>query len=154
MTIKDAYESLRKRQKALPAFEEIDDEFEISSLENELFLIRSIKRRMVERLEELAAMLGDILHPSAESMALMYEWRFFDPKEKKAVYRVYKRIQYFLRWFGEAQLIQNEDFDVKLMVEATKAWKELRRQSSEYAARLKEAWTKETEDKEELGYLG
>lgn len=152
--IKDAYEALRKRLKGLPAFEELDEEFEISALENEQFLLRGVKKAMSERFENISTMLGDLVHPSSESMSLMYEWRFFDPKEKKLIYTIYKRVQFLLRAFDEAELIQIEDHDVKIVCEFLIEWKSLRKQCIPFATRLKEAWTKEEDNKKELGYLG
>lgn len=152
--IPEAYEELRKRFKVLPAFEDIDKEFEISTLENERFLLRGIKKRMVERLEDAGAFLGDILHPSSEGMALMYEYRFINQKEKRNVLVMFKRVQFFIRSFSEADLVQDDEFDAKLIAEVSKAWKAIRKDCVPLARILKEAWVKETDYKEDLGYLG
>lgn len=152
--IKDAYEALCKRLKGLPEFDVLDQEFEISQLEDEQFLLRAIKKRMQERLDDLACMLGDIVHPGQETVSLMHEWRFFDAKEKKALYQVFRKLKFFIRSFDEADLMQQEEHDVKLVAEVSHAWKELREKCIPYATRLKEAWTKEEGVKEELGYFG
>lgn len=152
--IKDAYEDLRKRFKSLPAFEEIDTELELSALENEHFLLRNVKKRLEERLEDLSSMLGDIVHPSSESPALVYEWRCFDQKEKKAILALYKRVQFLMRAFCEADLISTDQTDAQLIIEAFKAWKDIRKECIPLAKRLKECWTKEIDYKEDLGYLG
>lgn len=152
--IKDVYENLRKRLKDLPQYDDLNEEFEISSLEDEQFLLRAIKKRMQERLDEAAGMLGDIVHPVSETVALMHEWRFFNGREKKVMYQLYRKLKFFIRAFDEASLIQQEENDAKLIAEVAGAWKDLREQCIPYAKRLKEAWTKDEGIKEELGYLG
>lgn len=152
--ISDAYEELRKKYRHLPSFEELDHDFEISTLESEKFLLRAIKKRMAERLDDVSSTLGDIIHPSSESIALMYEWRFFDPKEKKGIVALFRRVQFLLRAFCEADLIQDDEIDSRLIADSHKAWKEVRKECLPLVKRLKDAWTRETEYKEDLGYLG
>ena len=152
--IKDAYEELTKRFKMLPPFGDVDNEFEVSTLESEQFLLRGIKKRIAERLEDAGGFLGDILHPSSEGMALMYEYRFISQKEKRHVLLMFKKVQFYIRSFSEADLIQDDEVDAKLIAEVSKVWKEIRKECVPLARLLKEAWVKETDYKEDLGYLG
>ena len=76
----------------LPKFEEIDREFEISSLESQRFLIKGILRRIAERLDMYAEVIGNLVHPDGSSLTVMHEVKFFSEDEKNEMYAVFKKI--------------------------------------------------------------
>ena len=74
--IEKEYSNLSKKYK-LPKFKDIDAEFEISSLDNEKFLIKNTLRKILEKLEFYIEVIGSLVHPDGSSISSMYEIRFF-----------------------------------------------------------------------------
>ena len=50
MKIKEEYEKLKEKHN-LPDFKEINNEFEITTIEKEEFLLREIRRKIYEKIE-------------------------------------------------------------------------------------------------------
>ena len=89
--IEKEYSNLSKKYK-LPKFREIDNEFEISTLENPSFLTKNILRRIAEKLEFYIEVIGSLVHPDASSLSNMYEVRYFSDDEKNEIYRLFKKL--------------------------------------------------------------
>lgn len=83
--VKEAYDKLRKQFNDLPEFNLLNNEFEISSIEKEDFLLRQIRRRTTERVETILKLADEFLHPGAETFTSFYECSCFDEAEKKAL---------------------------------------------------------------------
>ena len=89
--IEQEYNKLSKKYK-LPKFNEIDSEFEVSSLENERFLIRNILRKIAEKLEFYIDIIGNLVHPDASNISSMYEIRYLTNDEKNNMYLLFKKM--------------------------------------------------------------
>ncbi|MGC8940783.1 MAG: hypothetical protein ACP5JY_01985, partial [Candidatus Nanoarchaeia archaeon] len=60
--LKREYEKLRKKYN-LPKFDEINKEFEIWNIKSDSYIIREIRRRVLERIDFIASYLLPILNP-------------------------------------------------------------------------------------------
>ena len=89
--IEQEYNNLSKKY-SLPAFKEIDKEFEISSLEDTSFLLRNTLRKISEKLEFYTNMLNDLLQPDTSSLSSMHEISFFTEEEKNDIYQIFKQL--------------------------------------------------------------
>src|SRR3989338_4563975 len=89
--IEKQYSELKKKFK-LPEFKEIDNEFELSDLEETNFLLRAIMRRISEKLDFYSTVLEEVLQPDASNLYAMHETRYFDDEEKNSMYDLYKRL--------------------------------------------------------------
>ena len=58
MSVKETYQKLSKKYQ-LPPFAEIDTAFEISTIEYEEFLLREVRRKMVEKLDSFIKVLEE-----------------------------------------------------------------------------------------------
>lgn len=151
--IEKQYNELRKKLK-LPEFREIDDEFEISDLEETSFLLRAILRRIAEKLDFYATMLEEVLQPDASNMYAMHETRFFDEDEKKQMYDLYSRLMNYNRQTIGLSLEHNEKEDADFINNFLNEWKELKKELLKYVKKMKDSWKTEADIKEDLGYLG
>ena len=105
--IEKEYDKLNKKYK-LPKFKDIDSEFEISTLENSNFLMRNILRKIEEKLEYHAEVIGNLVHPDASNMSTMYEIRFFSDDEKNDMYMLFKKLMKANRSILELIVINDE----------------------------------------------
>jgi|TARA_Y100000310_G_C20693023_1_gene823648 serine kinase of HPr protein (carbohydrate metabolism regulator) len=138
----------------LPKFGEIDKEFEISSLENERFLMRNILRKVAEKLEIYTEAIGNLVHPDASSLSSMYEIRFFNDNEKNDMYKMFKKLMKTNREIVELLLDANEKKDAEFLNSFFIQWLNMKNDLKTYINKMKESWEKETTIEEDIGYFG
>ncbi|MFH1316775.1 MAG: hypothetical protein ABII01_04605 [Candidatus Woesearchaeota archaeon] len=152
MEIKETYKGLRKKYD-LPDFETLDRDFEASSIEEDRFLLREIRKKIVEKIEFYSKILEDIVQPEA-TVTSMHECKAFEENEKEQVYAVYMRMMAAHRKSITLSLEDGEPNEAKFIKEFTIAWKDIKPELIKIIKKLEESWKKDTEFKEELGYLG
>lgn len=151
--IEAEYNKLCKKFK-LPKFEEIDREFEISTLENERFLINNILRRIVEKLEVYTEAIGNLVHPDASSLTSMYEIRYFSDDEKNDMYKLFKKLMKINREIVELLLDADEKKEADFLNGFFNEWLNMKNDLKAYISKMKESWEKESTIEEDLGYFG
>lgn len=151
--VKAEYEKLAKKYK-LPSYDEVNSELEISDIESEDFLLRHIRKKVADRVEAMASVIGSILQPSADSLADMHECRFFDDKDKGTLVDIYKKLMIFDRAAIEADIRQEEPADAALIAEFFKELAGIKKDILPFMEKMKTCWKKETEIEENLEYFG
>ena len=151
--IEEEYTKLCKRHK-LPKFEEIEKEFEISSLENEKFLIRNILRKIAEKLEIYIDAIGNLVHPDGSSLSSMHEIRFFSDDEKNDMYKLFKKLMKTNRDIAATVLSGDEKNESDFLNNFFAEWPDMKKKLLIYLGKMKEAWEKESSIEEDLGYFG
>ena len=119
------YNELKKKFK-LPEFKEIDFEFEISDLDETNFLLRTIIRRIAEKLDFYTTMLQEILQPDASNLYAMHETRAFDENEKNQMYDLYSRLMDFNRQSTEVFLGHDVKSEAEFINNVFNDWKSLK----------------------------
>lgn len=152
--IKEAYDRLKKQHPELPEFNLLNNEFEIISLEKDDFLIRQIRRKIIERVESVLKLADEFLHPAAETFTNFYECSCFDESEKKELLEIFKNMMTLYRGLIEADVLQEDLNDVRLIKEASLNWPELRKKLVPYITKVKSHWTHLKQKKEIVEYLG
>ena len=147
------YNELRKKYK-LPEFREIDYEFELSDLDETNFLMKSVMRRISEKLDFFTAILEELLQPDASNISSIHESRFFDEFEKKEMYDIYRKLMTFNRRSIELSLAGNEKNESEFIAEFFSEWKSMKEGLKKYLNKMKVSWKTETDIKEDIGYLG
>lgn len=152
--VKDAYDRLKKHFSELPEFNLLNNEFEISSIEKEEFLLRQIRRKITERVEMILKLADEFLHPAAETFTNFYECSCFDESEKRELLEIFKNMMTIYRGLIEADVLQDESNDVKLIKTTYTNWPDLRKKFVPYITKVKDHWTHLKQKKESLGYMG
>ena len=150
--IEKSYEPLRKRHN-LPPFKEIDEEFEISTIESDKFLLREIRKKIYEKIEDAGHILEDILQPDA-NISVMYEARVFDDDEKKDIFNLYRKMMYWKRMFNEAYVANSEQMDAELINTVFSSWKDIKKEMSSLIRKLRDSWLEDVDTKTDLPYFG
>ncbi|MBI4448912.1 hypothetical protein HY641_02705 [Candidatus Woesearchaeota archaeon] len=151
--IKETYETLCKEHK-LPSYEEMDQEFDLCSIEEEHHLLRSVKKRMDDRVHYVGSLVETIIRPNPESYSDMYECRYFSDADKKKVYELLREMHHILRSLDESNVLCNEKRDAQLINEIFAAWPALKKEALSFIGRLKDAWRAQSNGKEHISYLG
>jgi hypothetical protein len=152
MGVKEKYQELEKKHK-LPSFSELDRDFEVSSIEEEKFLLREIRRKIVEKIELYAKLLSEWLNPEA-TISNMHESKLFTEKERRELFQVYKRLMFFDRYSIETAAREDDEKSAEFINDVFKEWNDLKENISVFVKKAKESWTEEVDVKEELGYMG
>ncbi len=151
--IKGDYQKLAKKYK-LPDFNEIDLDFEISTIDKKGFLLREIRRRVFDKIDGIKDVLESIIQPDPNSFSNMYESRVFNQQEINDIYKIYKNLMILYREATIVNLRADEkeeaDFINKIFIE----WNSIKEKLVNYLEKIKKYWEKETSVKEDLGYLG
>lgn len=151
--IEKEYNKLSKKYK-LPKFKEIDGEFEISTLENTGFLIRSILRRIEEKLEFYIEIIGNLVHPDASNISSMYEIRYLSDDEKNNMYMLFKKLMKVNRSIIEQILVSDEKKQTIFLNNFFVQWSDMKKELVSYISKMRESWDKESTIEEDIGYLG
>ena len=156
MTSNETEKRYKELQKSLdlPEFLEIDEEFELSDLEETRFLLRAIIRRIAEKLDFCSKMIEEILQPDTSNLYAMHETRFFDEAEKKQMYETYTKLMNFSRHSIEASLDNNAKAHADFIIRVSNEWKQVKQELLEYAGKMRACWKTEVDVKEDIGYLG
>jgi len=151
--IEERYKKLAKKHK-LPDFKKMDAEFEISSLEETNFLLRSIMSKMGERIEFFLTSIGEILNPDTSNIYSVHEYRFIDEKERNNLFEIYRKLMSFSRYSLETSLSCDEKKEAEFISSFYEQWQEIKPEFVKFFKKLKESWNIETDIKEYTGYLG
>ncbi|MBW2966112.1 hypothetical protein KY342_03340 [Candidatus Woesearchaeota archaeon] len=152
MKIKEEYNKLKEKYN-LPEFSDVDNEFEISIIEHEEFLLREIRRKITEKMEDYIKVLERILQPETV-LSEMYECKIFTDEEKDVFFKLFRRLMFFDRLSVETSIDENDKKSAEFINDFWKDWGNIKKELSDFIKKLKEGWLKETKIKEELGYLG
>jgi hypothetical protein len=149
---KDQYQRVQKKFN-LPSFEQLDQEFDIGSLEESNFPLRQIRRQISEVLETYAKLLEELMHPES-SISGLYELKELTDADKDALFDNYRHLIRLLRYSLEIALKNSEQDDAAFINDLVKQWPLMRKSLLPLAKKLKDSWEHETAKKEDLGYLG
>jgi hypothetical protein len=152
--IKKKYEELAKKY-SLPSFNNLNNEFEISTIEHEEFLLREIRRKIYEKIEVYVKILESILQPDTSSLSDMYECRVFNEKEKEDIFKLFRRLLFFDRFSIETSVNEDDKKSAEFINGFWKEWDEIKKEFSSFIKKMKEECLKENKImEEERGYLG
>ena len=154
MDVKEEYDKLRKKHSVLPKFDVTDHEFEICTIEKPNFLLRQVRRKIHERIDELRSHLASILQPDPTSFTDTYEFSCFTRSDQNKILDLYKRLMLLYRDLSEADLELDDALDAKLISRTVEEWPKLRKEALTYLKKLKNCWIRTSESKEILEYLG
>jgi len=152
MGIKTKYGELQKKYN-LPSYLDVNNDFEISSLEDEKFLLRTIRRKIAEKAEAYAKIIEPVLMPES-TQASLHECQLFTEEEKKELYNLFKKMMYFDRLSIEISINETDEKTANFINEFWKEWGSIKSELTNIIKKLKEGWTKEISLKEEKSYLG
>lgn len=151
--IQKEYENLSKKYK-LPNYKEINQVFEISTLENADFLLRNIIGKILEKINYYTKFLEEFLQPDAASLSGMHEIRFFTDDEKQKIYVLYKKLMMLGRKSAVIDIIQNQEKEAEFINLSINEWMNIKDELLIFIKKIEECWGKEKNLENDLGYLG
>ncbi len=150
--MEEKYKEIRLKHK-LPEFSIMDQEFEISDMEESHFLMRKIRERVVEKIEFTLKIFDSVLHPE-EGFGSYRESAIFVETDKDGILHLYRRLMYFARTATELSFADSDDLNAAFIRDFMKEWPELKKSVLVYVRRMKDSWMKDLTKKDVVGYLG
>lgn len=136
-------EEYKKLKYNLPNFKKLDEEFEISNiqdLEDKKFLTRSIRRKINEKIIFFCRIVESIIYPQSPNFISMVESRIFNEEEKQKMAEFYKKL---MNYEKESLILDVESDDkqsVKYINEVFSNWPEIKKQMVEITKKMQKAW--------------
>jgi len=154
LKLKKDYEKLRVKYK-LPDFDELNVEFEIEKLSDREtdFLLRSLRRTMVEKVAVVLRFLEIIVNPS-EGQAPIYVFsviKNLSPEMKAVVEKIYKALTVIELGSINLDIDYDEKNEAKFIKDVYSGWPAVKKDLKEITKKLGVVWTHE---KMHDGYFG
>ena len=150
--MKELYDQIKSRY-SLPDYDSLNRLFEISTLEDDEFLVRSVRGRILERLEKHIKIIDDLVHGDG-SFASLHELSSVDEILRDKIFKVYSRFMFLSREALELSLKEDDDKSAEFINKVFQEWSELMDIMSSVVSALKSSWKDEIKLKEQLKYLG
>ncbi|MBI4140488.1 hypothetical protein HY485_01480, partial [Candidatus Woesearchaeota archaeon] len=135
-----SYDTVRKKY-SLPDFGVLDAEFEISVIEQESFVLKSICSRVRERLEFVIDVVERVLQPDPNSYVHMYECRSLNSSEKDELFLLFKQIMRSYRELMKIELFNEEKMFAEFIRGFVGEWQNMRKSLIPFFEKLSLAWT-------------
>ena len=153
VSVEESYIELRKKYPDLPEFNDINNEFEIATIEKPDFLLREIIRKITEKLDGFSTLIEELMQGDTK-MSNIYEWKTMDDEMKKNVLEIYKNIMKKIRSALELSLDHSEEKEAAFVKELFDNWAALKPKLKKFVSGLKETWKKDIDITEKLEYMG
>ena len=150
--IKKKYDELKGKY-ALPDFEELNREFELSAIEHEEFLLRKIRKTIADKINAMCEFLEDLLSPD-NSLANIYEYKAFDDNERKKIFELYKRLKVLEKLSLELSLNHDEKKDAEFIEDVFSSWDKIKDEITGFIKKIKYFWENESTKEYKAGYFG
>jgi hypothetical protein len=150
--LKAEYDKLKQKYK-LPAFDELNNEFEIYDIKTNAFIIREISRRIIRKAEDFLSLLNPILNPNPNSLHSLIETKIFEKQDLEPMFDFYKKL-FQLAHKGITASLESEAAEAVWINEIWKTWPEIKKQIHSYSKKITEGWGKVEKEVFTDKYLG
>ena len=154
MKIKEEYDELRKKYK-LPSFDEVNYEFEISTLDvNKIpSLSRGILRAICNKMGLFLNYVEPVISPNPQGLHGYIEIQNTTNDEKKEIFEFYKDLSKKYHKAYSTELTEKEEEIIKEIKNVLKYWDSVRVRFKKISEVINKAWEKELE-KEKIETIG
>tara|TARA_Y100000310_G_scaffold48135_1_gene44663 strand:- start:138 stop:605 length:468 start_codon:yes stop_codon:yes gene_type:complete len=150
--LKKSYETLVKKHK-LPSFEELNSDFELEFIDKKPFLLRSIRRKLNEKVIFYCRIIEGVLFPNAASYISAVEEKALTDDDKKEILGMYRQLMVLERRSLRLDVGADDKQNVSFIIDVTKIWKKYSKTMDEFIQKMEEAWKKEETQTPE-GFFG
>ncbi|MBN1385953.1 hypothetical protein JW968_03170 [Candidatus Woesearchaeota archaeon] len=131
----------------------LDHEFEISKIEVTNFVLRDIRGRILEKINQFLEIVTEIIQPD-NKVTSFNEIRFFSDKEKIQVFNTMRKLKIMHREGLKLEIDSSEEKEIKYIKKTTIEWNDLKREMLQIVDKLQDAWKKELRVEKEVEYFG
>lgn len=148
--VEEAYKKLKHK---LPNFKELDSEFEISFIKDKPFLLRSIRRRLTEKVILCCRIIESLIYPTQSNIITAIESKELSEEQKKKMESIYKKFMIFERESLRLDMNPSDKDDADYINNVFNKWFEFKKEMIKVVEFMKDSWVKE-EKLDENNYFG
>lgn len=137
----------------LPEFNELDTIFEISAIEKDSFLLRAIRRKMTDSMQQYITFLEGLLNPGTTVSAL-HESRYLSEHDKKEIADLYTELMRLQRTALYAELSKNDKQDADFISALCKLWPSISKKIAVLLTNVKSGWDNQEQEDIQQTYFG
>ncbi len=147
------YKELQKKYN-LPTYKKLNDNFELDYIEDPFFMLRSIRRRIHEKVVFFAKIFEKIIFPNQAAMIEMYESKFFSEKEKEELLQTYEELLELDRKALSLNITSTDINEAEYIRTTFKKWSVLIKKSQFIIQKLDKSWKQEKSNLGKNHYFG
>jgi hypothetical protein len=149
---RETYEKLQKKY-SLPGFDELNREFEIERLKSSSFLLKDIRRNMIEKISSVIKLLEMMMNPTAAPIFMFAVLKNIKADTKKQIETLYKELTSVTITMVRLDISFDEKAEADAIKNIFKKWNSNKPQIIGICNSMEDAW-KESSKKSEKSYLG
>jgi len=150
--IKKKYNELKEKY-SLPDFGEINPIFSIYKIENEDFLLKQIRKKIIGKTISMSEILENFLHPDT-TLSDIYECRVFSDSERDRIFKIYKKLKILEKESIELSLEPDEKMEAEFIKNVWNSWDDIKQEMLFFIRKVKEFWKNELPKPKIEGYFG
>ena len=151
--IKEKFQEVQEKYK-LPAFKQLNADFDISKIEGDAeTILRDIRKLMVGKFSSWLTFVETLLNPTNGSMFHMYLVKSIGEKERKILSEIFSELGEIEIQAIEYEINYKEEKEAEFIKNNFKKWQGMKKPLEKILASLKSSWKKESSKKEKT-YLG
>lgn len=138
---------------SLPPYEDVDRELEVSTLDGDKFILRTIRNKIKNRVDHYAGIIEDVLNPDT-SISLLHECTYIGERKKKNMLDLYKKFMYMLRTADLLDVQKSMKEDARYIDMYFRSLPRIRREMKEITSLRMSTWKKEISPYVKEEYFG
>ena len=153
------YESLKKRYPALPSFQEINVNFELSIFEpriaNTTLFARYLRKICSSYIENFCTFLTNLLHPNPNFLISAHESKFLSDTDKDLISKEVRENMMLIRFASSTTVLYDEPKEIEAIVKFNGQMKKNKEVLKTVFTKLNKGWEELHDKTEEKGsYVG
>jgi len=150
--IKKKYDKLKEKY-SLPDFDKINPIFSIYKIENEDFLLKQIRKKIIGKTISMSEILENFLHPDT-ILSDIYECKVFSDSERDRIFKLYKKLKILEKESIELSLEPDEKMEAEFIKNVFNSWSNIKQEMLFFIRKVKEFWKNELPKSKIEGYFG
>ena len=138
----------------LPNLDELNNIFELDVIEKKDFLLRNIRRRMIDKLNFCSKIIESVIYPNLSSLVEIHDTKFFNEDEKNKLSKIYEKIIVYEKRSLVLDNSTTEKEDSLFIKNLFKEWDIIKKDVEEVLRKIEKCWTKKEEKPEGNAYFG
>lgn len=135
-------------------YDELDHYFEISSVDLEEFLLREIRRKIIEKFDAVIDVLNELIYPSTSNIIEIIDANAISGDDREIISDILKAFSFTIKTYKMLELDSSEDEEKEFCKNALEVYKNKLPELKVLIEKTKDAYSKNIKIKENPNYLG
>ncbi|MBL7147980.1 MAG: hypothetical protein ISS82_04095 [Nanoarchaeota archaeon] len=143
----------KKLKYKLPDFKDLDNEFEVSFIKEKPLLLKSIRRRITEKIILCCRVIESLIYPTQSNIITATEAKSFNEEQKKKMEHIYRKLMILERESLMLDIDPSDKDDVRYINKVFNYWNKLKKEMIKVVEIMRKSWFEE-EKLDKNNYFG